>query len=497
MCILLVSSIVFAAGGYFFLSDRNAYSCKDCNVILISLGNTGANHMSLYGYERDTTPRLNEWAKDAVVFENAFTQSSWTLPVITSVFTSLYPYTHTIIDRKATNVLDPDIPTFPEILQNNGFKTAAFTGGLDYYPLFSYMRGIDDFEINPPFTGFDITLPQAEDWIGKNRNNRFFLLIHGYDTHCPFTPPDELRGVFSDRANKPALSNEDVCFRGFREKEGDIYEVYYFKNKTENRAPNASPIVQFYLTQENARYLEDLYDEEVLAVDQKVVHFLESLSNEILDKTVIIIFSDHGEMFGRNGRFGRAGSIRGTLYDDVLKVPLVIKIPNTTGKRVVELAQLIDIMPTLMDILGIDISRNRIQGQNLRGIMKGEKNVLHNKFSYTGTVFGRFNNERVRTFYENKTVNESIRNVEWKLIRELVFDESDNVIEETYELYDIVNDPRELIDRKNEEPIILRQLQSKLRKWRTEALAFFEETDSQTQDIPDELIEAARERGYW
>lgn len=89
--LLVLVTIIFV---YFLLADNYLYQCKDCNVILISLSNTGARHMSLYGYERDTTPNLDRWAKDALVFENAFAQSSWTLPVAASffyLFVSIYP----------------------------------------------------------------------------------------------------------------------------------------------------------------------------------------------------------------------------------------------------------------------------------------------------------------------------------------------------------------------------------------------------------------------
>jgi len=113
---------------YFFLWPREdgGVKCKDCNLIMISLSNVSAEHMSLYGYERLTTPNLDEWAKDAVVFENAFTQTSWTLPAATSLFTSLYPYSHKIMNRFTDNFLDENIQTLPELLSAQGYKTAAF-----------------------------------------------------------------------------------------------------------------------------------------------------------------------------------------------------------------------------------------------------------------------------------------------------------------------------------------------------------------------------------
>ncbi|MCR4287815.1 MAG: sulfatase-like hydrolase/transferase, partial [Deltaproteobacteria bacterium] len=91
--------------------------CRGCNLIMISLSNVSAERMSLYGYSRPTTPKLDEWAKDALVFEDSFTQSSWTLPVGTTLFTSLYPYAHKVMNRFHENILDPKIRTLPEILR--------------------------------------------------------------------------------------------------------------------------------------------------------------------------------------------------------------------------------------------------------------------------------------------------------------------------------------------------------------------------------------------
>lgn len=283
--------------------------CKGCNLIMISLSNVSAEHMSMYGYERITTPALDRWAKDAIVFKNAFTQTSWTLPVATSLFTSLYPYSHKIMDRFVDNVLDKKIQTLPEILRDQGYKTAAFTGGLDYSNKFGHMRGFEDFWEAAhygsafSFAGFKPTLDKALGWLAKNSKEKFFLFVHGYDAHCPFDPPERFKGIFSSRVGKNITVDNKLCLRGYKNSETGIYEAYYYKT-----GKDAHKII---LTKDDITYLEDLYNEEILSADELVGNFLDTLDKTIRNNTLIVVFSDHGEMFAKHGRFGRAGGVRG------------------------------------------------------------------------------------------------------------------------------------------------------------------------------------------
>src|SRR5437016_2069819 len=119
MRLLLVLFLIFSRHSCWAATDAQADTpiygtFKDYNVIMISLGNVGASRMSLYGYSRKTTPRLDAWAHNALIFESAITAASWTLPVGTSLFTSMYPYTHGIWTRNTHNSLDPKIKTLAE-----------------------------------------------------------------------------------------------------------------------------------------------------------------------------------------------------------------------------------------------------------------------------------------------------------------------------------------------------------------------------------------------
>lgn len=479
---------------------------KGYNLIMISINNIGTEHMSLYGYKRKTTPYLDRWAHDAIVFENLFSPGSWTLPVTTSLFTSLYPYTHKVVHRYKTNLLDKNIKTLPEILKGDNYKTAAFTGGLDYYKEFGHMRGFEDIDNNVNLSGFEVVLPQAEKWLSENSDKKFFLFIEGYTAHPPFTPPKEFKGIFSSTKGKNITIDSRFCLRGFKNSD-NTYTAHYVPGDDpfagtqlkKRRSPTSLPVAkerEITLTQDDIDYLRDLYDEEVLYVDYMVGSFLNSIDKEILDKTIIIIYSEHGEMFAKHGRFGRAGTIRGTLYDDVIHVPFIIKLPFEIKKRVSGLVQIIDIMPTLLDILDISLSQ-QIQGKSLLPLIN--KNQSVNEYVYAGLPY---NVERPSpiTFYSGKSINESIRNEHWKLIRESISVNSnpknDRQIQESFELYNLQDDPEEAKNVANNFPDIVKDLKEKLNNWSRWAAEFTPLRPSNMK-VPEKLIKDAREHGYW
>ena len=490
---LLIFLNVFVTNIYAEENSSQLLECPDCNLIMISLSNVSAENMSLYGYERITTPNLSEWAQRAVVFDKAFTQTSWTLPVGTSLFTSLYPYTHKVLDHYVDNILDKHIQTLPEILRKQGYKTAAFTGGLDYHIRFGHMRGFEYAEMvtdttkHPAYQGnFNITFQKALNWIDKNSKDKFFLFLHNYDTHCPFNPPQEFKGKFSNPKDVNADFLSKHCFRGYQNSEKEGYETYYYDKKPK----------KVILLQKDVDYLRDLYDEEILALDKLLGEFLNSLDEKIVDKTVIIVFSDHGEMFGKHGRFGRAGATRGTLYDDVLHIPLIMKLPNNFHKRVDGLVQIIDIMPTVLDMLSISYDETKIQGKNLSSLIL--KNMEVNDYVFTGTIFGG----EVHDAYYLKGLSrcESIRNKTWKLIHEIIFSsfnpKEKQVLEETFELYNLKSDSEELNNVVDQNPEVGKLLKQKLNVWRKNTQMFLD-SQSQSLDILKNIREDIKTRGYW
>jgi len=500
--LLFYACLIILLQGICLGSDKKPY--KDFNVILIVINNVGAEHMSLYGYNRKTTPNLDAWAENALVFENVYTPVSWTLPAITSVFTSLHPFSHKVLDRYSENVLPKEIKVLPQILKDNNYATAAFTGGLDYSNFFDHMRGFTTASENLPFTGYAVTLKQGKEWLLKNSKKKFFLFIHGYDVHPPFTPPPEFRGVFSNPKGKKITINPDFSYRGFQNSDGQyLANCLMPKPGAEAELCNKwqlTPLIE--ITRDDIDYLRDLYDEEVLSVDSQVARFLNSLDRNMLKNTIIIIFAEHGEMFAKHGRFGRAGALRGTLYDEVVHVPLMIKLPGQGGRRITGLVQLIDIMPTITEMLDITIP-SRIQGKSIMPLIN--RNQPINDYIYSGASYN-FAGITKRKLYMNPSINESIRNFDWKLIHEIVFSTDNSGIsrdnyglkvkEETFELYDLKNDPDELKNVIKKYPKKVRELKDRLEQW-SQYCRNFVTGSAATLKIPESMIEEARRSGYW
>ena len=493
---------VFWYGPLFLKSDKRnegpQIGCKDCNLIMISLSNVGAQRMSLYGYERLTTPNLDQWAKDAIVFEKAFTQTSWTLPVATSLFTSLYPYSHKVMDRYRDNVLSKKIQTLPELLRDQGYRTAAFVGGLDYSRQFGHMRGfqevgeIADFITAATLTGFKPNFDKASEWISKNSKEKFFLFVHGYDAHCPFDPPEKFKGTFSTPRGKSITVDNTLCLRGFENSETGTYEAYYYRIPVPGQRGMVNKVM---LSQDDIRYLEDLHDEEILSVDELVGNFLGTVDKKILEKTIVVVFSDHGEMFAKHGRFGRAGGVRGTLYDDVVRVPLIMKIPSDRGAVLPGLVEMIDVMPTLLDLLSLPQPK-QTQGKSLVPLMEGAKEEIRGGV-FAGSTFGLEEGRNAWFFYPWQSRNESVRTQEWKLIHEIIFTREGQTEEETYELYNLKDDPDELRNLALQQPVALAELQKLLRAWKDAAQKYDAQNVSRPGLLPPEIIEQAKQHGYW
>ncbi|MFA6092749.1 MAG: sulfatase [Elusimicrobiota bacterium] len=512
---------------------------KDFNVLMISLSNASAQRMSLYGYGRKTTPKLDEWAKkNALVFDNAFTHASWTLPVAVSLFTGLYPYTHGIVRRRTLNKLPASIPTLAEMLKAEGYRTAAFTGGLDYHPAFSHMRGFEDQAKNPNFSGFDSVLPQARDWLKKRGGERFFLFLHGYDVHCPFMPQPPYKGRFSAPYRPSDRLDTQRCVRGAVE--GAKVAAHQLisceesppgSTGTVSCQPLEEPIT---LSREDTEYLGALYDEELLELDARIAGFLDSLPPKLLDRTLVIVLSDHGEMFARHGRFGRVGTWRGSNYDDVLHIPLLMRLPGIPGRRIEGLTQTIDLLPTLLDALGLAAPAS-IQGKSLAPLIARDAPV--NRFAYSGVPYIIDERHPLKSFFAYDSFSETLRGERWKLLREVLLvpqarpqQSSDRALpagegvpvglrttaqraglrvpqageaaklspwkrEEHLELYDIQKDPDETRELSAKEPETLARLKAELERW-GESARKAGPTRS-TQDIPSGVIKRALELGYW
>ena len=313
-------------------SFEKRLQCPGCNLVIISLTNTRKDHLGIYGYDRNTTPNINKFFENSMIFENAFAPASWTLPVAVSLFTSLFPDTHGVMDRVGESKLSDDALTLAEIFNRNGYKTAAFTGGGDYNKKFNHAQGFDVYVdeggiIGPiSYFGIEDSVPQAIDWLNKlKRKNNFFLFIQGFDTHCPFTPIEPFDKQFI--GEEKSTVDYSTCLWTF----GQTKEVYkngtrYWPVKTMSSGGNIEEVM---LTDEDVVYMISLYDGEIAQADNNLGSLFKIFEEkQLLQNTVFIFMAEHGDMLGEHGRFMRGGPLRGTFYDPVINFPLIIKHPK-------------------------------------------------------------------------------------------------------------------------------------------------------------------------
>jgi arylsulfatase A-like enzyme len=331
-----------------------------CNIILISVDSLRSDHLGIYGYFRNTSPNIDRFAEEAIIFKNAFAQSYWTLPCHASIFTSRYPSVHGAIDK--SRKLDSSEITLAEVLRDNGYRTLAFTGDGYVSSVFGFSQGFDIFiEDELSLAG---NIKSALKWIELNKDKKFFIFLHGYEVHSlPMAPRQFLSRYVDPKYNGIAKSfNLD-----WSEDSHNIYNYTYSLNN-----------MSFLLNKSDIEYIIDCYDGGVNYIDYNIGELIDELKKLNLDKkTIVIITSDHGQALMEHGYIGAHQDI----YDEVIHVPLIIKIPNLSFKRVIEnQVRSIDIMPTILDLVGLNIP-NTVQGKSLLPLIRGDINLSLPVFS--------------------------------------------------------------------------------------------------------------------
>jgi len=443
--------------------DRTEGEIKNYNVILISLDTLRKDRLNCYGYGRPTSKNIDRLAENGVLFENAVSTASWTLPSHVSLFTSLYPPAHGI--EFANLALPSSETTVTEILKENGYRTGAFCGGGFLKSQFGLSQGFDIYKDNLS-TRLHNILPPALEWLGKNMEGKFFLFLHCYDIHYPCFPFDQFyREIYTSDFNRLPVAKLDKIIDKYKH-EGDIsdcdlddlvflYHKYFDKISElkkkygkEKLSALRKRLDEHLLGrwQKSPHYEEDLalikglYDGEILATDKQLKALLDFLTvNKMWNKTLIIITSDHGEGLMDHGILGHVRNH----YDELIKIPLIVVFPDGKYKkmRIKETVRIIDIMPTILDYLGIHNSRlqQKVQGVSLMPMVDGRSLTLP-AFSSTSKVV-------------------KLTSIVWNNYKLIINRES-----EIEELYDLSSDPFEKVNLIRKRPIIREKLLSELKE---------------------------------
>jgi len=290
-------------------------SPEQSNVILISIDTLRADHLTPYGYHRDTSPFMAErFGKHGTLFEHLVASATITSPSHASIFTSLQPVTHQVTEGMMA--LPFDVTTLAEIVRNNGIKTGAVTENGWLSVNFGFGRGFDRFrELKSASLMFatgqvDATFDGARRWLAWHRDKQFLLFLHTYQVHSPYAPPR-------------------AYARLFREGDG--------RRSDEEVPPHLRAM--------------DAYDREIRYTDDELRGLFESLDElGLTDDTVVIVTSDHGEAFLERGLLEHGGF----LTEEMVRVPLMLWGPGIpAGKRIRTPASHVDLMPTVLELLGL------------------------------------------------------------------------------------------------------------------------------------------------
>ncbi len=444
-----------------------AESGNDYNIIFVSLTNTRADHLGVYGYSRNTSTNIDRFASRSFVFKNVFSHASWTLPVVISFFTSQYPFTHKLMNREDALTLPVSVPTFVDVLKSAGYATAAFVGDRDYSAKYGHTSRFhivqdsvnqNDQEDWHRYGVLQNTMPPARDWLRKNKDRKFFLLVQGYDTHCPFAVPKENARFDPEYRGKVDFTK---CYWTFeptrpirRRSDAGLYQDVFLLKTKPTEGDNFE--VMFY--PDDVKHMIALYDGEIYNADQQIGGLLDEITALGLDrKTIIVFYADHGDMFGKHGRFMRGGPLRGTFYDDVLHIPLIIYHPTLGHKTVEGLGQVLDLAPTLLDMLGLK-APPEFRGKSLMPAVTNQ--VVVNDYVFAGSSFTP---SKSNPLFSYPSVIASVRNQQWKLIVERVSPTAGP--QDSVELYDLRRDPEELTNVAEGNAEVMKAMKAALRGW--------------------------------
>lgn len=332
--LVLAATIVLAIGSACRTRPRTP-------VLLVSIDTLRPDHLGCYGYSRPTSPHLDVFRKDAVLFQKAIAHAPSTLPSHASLLTSMLPPHHGASVANGLAV-PKEIVTLAEVLHAEGYATASFNGGIQLDPVWGLDQGFDTYMSVKPrgapaeslvdeHDRFSFVVEQARAWILNHEARPFFLFLHTYEVHHPYSP--ETADLDPFRGDYEGPLPDRITMDLLREIDGGSLKV----------------------SDRDRQHLVDAYDGEIRSMDRAygtLVSFLKERG--LYDAALVLVTSDHGEEFGEHGRLGWHSH---SLFDELLRVPLLVKLPRSrlAGAAVADQVRGIDVAPTILSVLGLGL----------------------------------------------------------------------------------------------------------------------------------------------
>jgi len=360
---LLVAVSLIGCGTPQGESPTEVPSGTGLNVLLISIDTLRADRLGCYGYQRPTSPSVDAFAKESVRFAQAITQAPWTTPSHMTLMTSLHPSSHGV-NRSFEEflaapdgsgrfrVLSPEDLTMAEVFHANSYATFAITGGGTMAAELGFGQGFDEFMVLPKGQSMERAWTQLQIWLDRTRARPFFLFFHTFEVHAPYSHGEI-----------------ETSFLGEEQRAQMIEAIEASETPTDAQ--------QSFLASQGLLKPEvtsALYDGGIRFVDTFIGRFFENLRERgLYEHTVIVVLSDHGEAFGEHDAERFYDAHCDTQYEELIRVPLLVRYPplKGRGKVVKRPVGLIDVFPTLLDLLDLEVPAG-LQGRSLESLLIGD-----------------------------------------------------------------------------------------------------------------------------
>jgi arylsulfatase A-like enzyme len=378
------ADIPWPAGLMLGVSDPTTHDLDDYGkapgVVLVSIDTLRRDHVGAYGYGRPTTPRLDALARRGILAQDAVSNSSWTLPAHLSMLTSVDPGAHGGVDMN--HAFNRRVPTLTALLRQGGFATQAITSHLYVSAVYGLDDGFDHLDFHQDRKATDVA-NRAVDVLDRIGDRPFFVFLHFYDPHWHYDPPESTRRLF---------------------------EAPY-SGTISGRLQDFSRRDRKSVSEADLAHLLALYDGEIRYVDDELGRVLDHLRARGLDRgTLVLVTSDHGEEFLEHGSWEH----QKTLYEEVVRIPLLLGGPRVATRREASPASLLDVAPTVLAWAGVTVPAP-MRGQSLLG--PGVSREVYGETDHTvdGTrkLFLRGGEKRWKAILSLDPKDASVRREEW------------------------------------------------------------------------------------
>ena len=453
-CVVAAIGLVLALGSCEAERPSESSRGPSPNVILIVVDTVRRDHLGAYGYARDTSPNIDRFASNAVRYTNAISQAPWTTPSIASLLTSLHPATLGIQNERS--ILDRDFVFLSEVLVDHGFATGAIVSNTFLSARMNFDQGFEHFDESQILGSEGVGSPEvtrrAMVFVDRHRAEPFFLWLHYFDPHWRYVVQPEFE-IDAEAAYRTPIT--------------DIPEMSELRRRV------------LELGAAEVAELERRYDADIASTDHHVGRFLKHLRVlDLFDSIMIILVSDHGEEFMDHGFVSHGHSV----YGELVNVPLIVHYPGTPPAVVDDLVALVDVYPTVLELLEIERSEALVGS-----VLPRSPGGPAGRVVFTGAVGGaRYEigeEDGVRKVFANQRAAIS---GDWKLIRDL---QTDRRL-----LFDLAVDPGEQNDLYPERGAEHAELEARLDAWIAE-MAKAVPTTSEIELTPEE-IESLKALGY-